>query len=37
LDVRSLISHRFPLEQAAEAVRLASDPTPESLKVLVSQ
>jgi L-iditol 2-dehydrogenase len=37
LDVRGLITHRFPLEKAAEAVQLASHPTPESLKVLVSQ
>jgi L-iditol 2-dehydrogenase len=37
LDVRGLITHRFPLDQAAEAVELASHPTPESLKVIVSQ
>jgi L-iditol 2-dehydrogenase len=37
LDVRGLITHRFPLDQTAEAVRLASQPTPESLKVIVSQ
>jgi L-iditol 2-dehydrogenase len=36
LDVRSLITHRFPLEQTADAVQLASHPTPESLKVIVS-
>jgi L-iditol 2-dehydrogenase len=35
LDVRQLISHRFPLEQTAAAVALAAHPTPDSLKVLV--
>jgi L-iditol 2-dehydrogenase len=37
LDVRRLITHRFPLNQTAAAVQLASHPTPDSLKVLVSQ
>jgi len=37
LDVRSLISHRFDLERAAEAVSLAANPTPDSLKVLVGK
>jgi L-iditol 2-dehydrogenase len=36
LDVRGLITHRFPLEKTAEAVQLASHPSPESLKVLVT-
>ena len=36
LDVRGLITHRFPLEKTAEAVSLAARPTPESLKVIVS-
>jgi L-iditol 2-dehydrogenase len=36
LDVRGLITHRFPLEKTADAVELASHPTPESLKVIVS-
>ena len=35
LDVRGLITHRFPLEKTAEAVQLASHPTAESLKILV--
>jgi L-iditol 2-dehydrogenase len=35
LDVRPLITHRFPLEQTAEAVALAAKPTPESLKIVV--
>lgn len=34
-DVRSLITHTFPLEQTAAAVALASTPTPASLKVVV--
>jgi threonine dehydrogenase-like Zn-dependent dehydrogenase len=37
LDVRQLITHRFPLEQTAAAVELASHPTAESLKVVVTQ
>ena len=37
LDVRRLITHRFPLEQTAEAVELAAHPTPESLKIVVRQ
>jgi L-iditol 2-dehydrogenase len=35
LDVRQLITHRFPLEQTADAVALAANPKPDSLKVLV--
>jgi L-iditol 2-dehydrogenase len=35
LDMRPLISHRFPLEQTAAAIALAARPTPDSLKVLV--
>ena len=35
LDVRRLITHRFPLEQTAAAIHLASQPTRDSLKVLV--
>ena len=37
LDVNRLITHRFPLEQTAAAVELASHPTAESLKVVVVQ
>lgn len=37
LDVRPLITHRFPLAQTATAVDLAVHPTPGSLKILVSQ
>jgi L-iditol 2-dehydrogenase len=36
LDVRPLISHRFPLEQTAAAIRLASQPTEDSLKIIVT-
>lgn len=35
LDVRSLITHRFPLEQTAAAIQLAARPTEDSLKILV--
>ncbi|MFM2082173.1 MAG: hypothetical protein RL380_864 [Verrucomicrobiota bacterium] len=35
LDVRPLLTHRFPLAQTAAAVALAASPTPDSLKVLV--
>jgi L-iditol 2-dehydrogenase len=37
LDVRSLISHRFPLEQTAAAIQQASSPSGGSLKVIVEQ
>lgn len=35
LDVRPLVTHRFPLAQTAAAIELASRPTPDSLKILV--
>ncbi|MBW4043675.1 MAG: alcohol dehydrogenase catalytic domain-containing protein [Acidobacteria bacterium] len=35
-DLTQLISHRFPLEAAAEAVELASHPTPGSMKIFLS-
>ena len=37
LDVRPLISHRFPLAQTAAAIQLAAHPQPDSLKILVTQ
>jgi L-iditol 2-dehydrogenase len=37
LDVRKLITHRFPLAETADAIRLASKPTEHSLKILVNQ
>jgi L-iditol 2-dehydrogenase len=36
LDVRPLITHRFPLAETSAAVALAAKPTPDSLKVLVN-
>jgi L-iditol 2-dehydrogenase len=35
LDVRPLISHRFPLAQTAAAIQLAGRPTEDSLKIIV--
>lgn len=35
MDVRPLITHRFALEQTADAVELAAHPTLDSLKVMV--
>jgi len=37
LDVRSLITHEFPLAATDAAIQLASNPTPGSLKVVVTQ
>lgn len=37
LDVRTLVTHEFPLSQTAAAVELASHPTPGSLKLMVVQ
>jgi L-iditol 2-dehydrogenase len=37
LDVRPLITHQFPLSATAEAVSLAANPRPDSLKVVVNQ
>jgi len=36
LALRTLISHRFPLEQTAVAVDLTAKPMPDLLKVLVT-
>jgi threonine dehydrogenase-like Zn-dependent dehydrogenase len=33
--VRELISHRFPLEQIAEALELAAHPKDNTLKVVI--
>lgn len=35
-DMRKLITHRFPLERALDAVALAAHPTEDSLKVVVT-
>lgn len=37
LDVRRLVTHQFPLEQTAAAIELASHPSTDSLKIVVSQ
>ncbi len=37
LDVRSLVTHRFPLAETAAAVALAAKPRPDALKVVVQQ
>lgn len=37
LDVRPLVTHRFPLAETAAAVALAARPQPDSLKVVVMQ
>ena len=34
-DLTQLISHRFPLEQAVEAIEIASHPQPDSMKIMV--
>jgi len=36
LDTRRLITHQVPLEQTAAAIDLASHPTPDSLKIVVT-
>ena len=36
IDVRPLITHRFPLEQTAAAIQLAAHPVADSLKLVVS-
>jgi L-iditol 2-dehydrogenase len=35
LDLTKLISHRFGLGDAAEAIRLASNPQPDSMKIVL--
>jgi L-iditol 2-dehydrogenase len=35
IDFARLISHRFPLEKAVEALHLASHPGPESMKIVI--
>jgi L-iditol 2-dehydrogenase len=37
LDVRRLITHRFPLRQTPTAIGLGARPSPESLKIVVDQ
>ena len=35
LDVRALVTHRFPLDRTSEAIALAASVNPEALKVVV--
>jgi len=35
IDLQSLISHRFPLSEAVEALHLAANPGPDSMKVVI--
>jgi L-iditol 2-dehydrogenase len=35
MDLERLISHRFPLAQAVEALRLAAHPKPDSMKIVI--
>ena len=34
-DLTQLISHRFPLEQAVEAIEIASHPKGDSMKIML--
>jgi L-iditol 2-dehydrogenase len=34
-DLTQLISHRFPMEQAVEAIEIASNPQPGSMKIMI--
>ena len=34
-DLTQLISHRFPLEQAVQAIEVASHPKPDSMKIMI--
>jgi L-iditol 2-dehydrogenase len=36
LDVRKLVTHRFPLERTAEAIAQAAKPGPDALKIIVT-
>ena len=35
VDLAALISHRFPLEEAVQAIRLAANPQPDSMKIVI--
>lgn len=35
MDLEKLVSHRFPLNQAVEALQLAARPQPDSLKIMI--
>jgi L-iditol 2-dehydrogenase len=34
-DLTQLISHRYPMEQAVEAIEVASHPKPDSMKIMI--
>jgi L-iditol 2-dehydrogenase len=34
-DLTRLISHRFPIDQAVEAIEIASNPSASSMKVMI--
>jgi L-iditol 2-dehydrogenase len=34
-DLTRLVSHRFPVEDAVEAIHLASNPQPDSMKIMI--
>ena len=36
MDMTHLVTHRFPLEQAVEAIKLAMHPQPDSLKIVIT-
>ena len=35
VDLAGLISHRYPLKQAVEAIKLAANPQPDSMKIVI--
>lgn len=35
MDFARLVTHRFPLHQAVEALRLAASPHPDTLKIMI--
>jgi L-iditol 2-dehydrogenase len=35
MDLEQLISHRFPLQEAAQALELAAHPQPASMKIVI--
>jgi L-iditol 2-dehydrogenase len=35
MALEKLISHRFPLQQAVEALELAAHPQPDSMKIVI--
>jgi threonine dehydrogenase-like Zn-dependent dehydrogenase len=35
MDLEQLISHRFPLQESAQALQLAAHPQPASMKIVI--